>query len=297
MNRVRVSMHPRRSSARGTYPRASRLPLLVWLLALACPRAAEAQALEWGVKAGVTFSAVPGFFEQYFGPGGISEKTVSESSSKGLTVGGFLSVPLAPRLAIQGDVAFARKGQVVTLGSRSLTVTKIRLDYVDTSVFAKVALHSVRRRRFYVMGGPILGVRVGEDATQDGVSVRVHEAQAYRECCRYSDARADLWARGHLMQFFPLASPDLLRRVVPSVGIGTGFEFGPLVAEVQFSQGLVSVLKDSEGIAQAFRALAAQDELLALGVNDDVFRELLEWDPIYAGAKLRAVTVLLGIRF
>jgi hypothetical protein len=296
MNRLRFSIPSRRTVARLACG-VAQLLLLVWFVVLARPGAAQAQGLEWGVKAGVIYSSVPGFFGKYYGPEGIANKGPSESGRKDLTVGGFLSVPLATRLAVQGEVSLARKGQAVTVGSRSPTVTRIRIDYVDASIFAKVPLNSNPRKRLYVLGGPILGVRVGEDATQAGVSVRAHEAQSYRECCRYSDARADIWAREYMMTVFPLASPDLLRRVVPSLGIGAGLELGLVVADVRFSNGLTSVLRNSEGIAKAFRAVAAQDELLALGLNEAAFRELLAWDPIYSGAKLRAVTVLLGVRF
>jgi outer membrane protein with beta-barrel domain len=105
-----------------------------------------AQTLNVGAKAGVNLATL-----KVDGNPPIAPFT----SRAGLIVGGFVSWAVAPRIDLQPEALFSRKG--ASAEESGVTVDTI-LDYLDVPVLARYRLLGTPRRNLHVLGGPSLGV-------------------------------------------------------------------------------------------------------------------------------------------
>jgi hypothetical protein len=122
--------------------------------------AASAQALEIGVKGGLSLAEFSG------GDNAFDE---AEGSRKGLVAGAFLAFPLAGPLSLQPEALFAQKGSAYDFPDLDTTV---KLDYLEVPLLLKARFGVVVRP--YVFAGPYVGFRLEAtadgDAGEDGVS-------------------------------------------------------------------------------------------------------------------------------
>jgi hypothetical protein len=128
------------------------LTMVMATLAFALPRAAAAQGLTYGAKAGVTLATV-------------SEDAEADSGwgyRVGLAAGGYVALPLGSRLAIQAEGLFNQKGARADVDD---LVTTLKLDYVEVPVLVKYAVTHGGARSIHVFGGPSIAFKVRSRAT------------------------------------------------------------------------------------------------------------------------------------
>lgn len=128
------------------------LTIVAAVAACVLPRAAGAQGLTYGAKAGVTLATVSQ------DPEGLS----SWGYRVGLAAGGYVALPLGSRLAIQAEGLFAQKG---AKADDDGLVTTLKLDYVEVPVLVKYALTHGGARSIHVFGGPSVAFKVRSRAT------------------------------------------------------------------------------------------------------------------------------------
>jgi hypothetical protein len=128
------------------------LTIVLAMAAIVLPRAAAAQGLTYGAKAGVTLATVSE------DPEGLSRW----GYRVGLAVGGYVALPLGSRLAIQAEGLFNQKG---ARADDEGLVTTLKLDYVEVPVLVKYAVTHGGARSIHVFGGPSIAFKVRSRAT------------------------------------------------------------------------------------------------------------------------------------
>ncbi len=128
------------------------LIIVLTMAAFVLPRAAAAQGLAYGAKAGVTLATVSE------DPEGLA----SWGYRVGLAVGGYVALPLGSRLAIQAEGLFNQKG---ARADDDGLVTTLKLDYIEVPVLVKYAVTHGGARSLHVFGGPSIAFKVRSRAT------------------------------------------------------------------------------------------------------------------------------------
>jgi hypothetical protein len=97
----------------------------------------------YGVEAGANLTTV--------GLSGPDTVGVDSAGKAGMIVGGFVSVPVAPRVAIQPEAVYVRANTKLSASGFSATTV---YDAVEVPVLAKFDLTSMKRATFYAVAGP-----------------------------------------------------------------------------------------------------------------------------------------------
>lgn len=190
-----------------------RYSLLV-VAVLLCPSATTAQEVAYGVKGGINFATIA------FDP----EPGADFGLRPGLVIGGFVTMPLGARLAIQPEGLFSQKG---TSASEGGVDAKVRLDYLEVPVLVRYVVSESSARTIHAFGGPALAFKLRANSSADfgGESVD-------------TDIDEDI--------------EDF------DVGIvfGAGVDFGRLTAEGRYTLGLSNISADPDDPKARNRTLA-----------------------------------------
>src|SRR4051812_30071644 len=184
--------------------------ILTVLLALSAPNV-HAQTITTGLKVGIDFSSMPNF-------GAIVDQIVkqpsTETSSKvGALFGGFVTVPLWNRIAVQPELQFVMKGAKVKEAGSAGTVSA-SLRYLEFPVLLRYAL-PVGEHTGYVLVGPTFAVKAGTSAQLDGPS---------------QTAEIDI--------------DSAIRTFDAGLAFAGGLDYRRYFAELRYTQGLTDVAAD-----------------------------------------------------
>ncbi len=152
-----------------------------------------------GVKAGANFANLN--FEG-------EDATFSVDRRAGFVGGLFVVWPATSRLALQTEILFSRKGAEVGEGGDS---AKIKLNYLDLPVLARVSSEASGGTSFHVFAGPSFGFRLSAKGEGDG-------------------EEEDL--------------DDDVERFDLGLVAGAGVEFGRLIIDGRYTWGLSDIDKD-----------------------------------------------------
>ena len=172
---------------------------------------------------------------------------------------------------------------------------EVTLDYIDIGILGSVDLYRGGRTRAYVLGGPVFGIRIGEDLDANINGEPFFDALFGDSFLSSDDPEVDLFRQLFTLLEFPTSSSDLLRRSPVGLSIGAGVSVGPLFGEVRFTQGLTSVLRDADALIEAIRALP--EPFGGEAIDAEVETLLRPLGSSYDKAKMREVMVLGGVRF
>jgi len=190
------------------------------LVAAAClvaflPIGAAAQQVGFGVKGGVSLGDLPALDDAFDEPG------VEGSRLVGYAVGGFLAFRFDNGFSIQPEVLYTQKGFKYDFGSDLMTSVhlRIRADYLDVPLLARYTFG--KGVRGYVFGGPSLDFRV-------------------RATEKYGGGKAP-----------ETDISDEVERFEFALVVGGGIEFGPILLEARWSEGLTDIVADEAADAPA----------------------------------------------
>jgi Outer membrane protein beta-barrel domain len=165
----------------------------------ACSTPAWAQ-VGGGIKAGVNLASLSGFND---GGNSSSERT-------GLVAGGFLTVGLAPMMAIQPEVLFSMQGSKLHFSESGIaTDATTKLDYVQIPVLLRIGNSGRDTASIYGLFGPTFGLLMRAD--QEGVDVK-----------------------------------DELKNTDMGLAVGAGMSLSRLFAEARYTYGLTDLNKVEE---------------------------------------------------
>ena len=143
-----------------------RLARSLLVLAILCiPAAAAAQEVGYGVKGGLNLATLS------FDP----DAGADFGFRPGVVLGGFVSIPMGPRLTIQPEGLFSQKGGNA---SEEGVDAWIRFDYLEVPVLVQYAVTSSSTNTFNVFAGPSLafklkarsGAEFGDDSFDEDIS-------------------------------------------------------------------------------------------------------------------------------
>lgn len=251
--------------------------LMVFVAAMALASGAAAQSIEWGAKAGVNSTTVPGVPEYYdfllcchpLFP----DARVEAAAGTGFTAGGFVAMPLHRAVGVQGELLLSRKRHSVDFRPYYASEATFTRDYVEAAGLLTLRFPAGGRSHIYVEGGPVFGFRIGEHADTSDAALNQGTAET----------------NIYIVQALVYAAPALLRGFQPSVALGGGWEYRRLLVEVRFTQGLQSIFKDREGLLAGFIEAGGDPATLA--------RLIPLFAPSLESAKSRDIAVLAGFRF
>jgi opacity protein-like surface antigen len=179
----------------------------------------------FGVKGGVNVATVVASNAADL-PAGLTSDT---SVRTGFIVGGYLLTPLHGNLGIQFEVLYAQKGaKNLTLISGPTEVAlemTARLSYVELPVLVRYSFRQSGRIRPYAYAGPSIGLKTS--ANVSGTSTGVGNTDSFEEDVSSSTRTTDV-----------------------GIAAGGGVEFGRLVVDARFTNGLTSVSSQGEGSAR-----------------------------------------------
>lgn len=127
-------------------------------------RMIHAQTITTGVKVGIDFSSLPNagqVIDQV-----VKQPSTETSSKVGALFGGFVTVPLRDRLALQPELQFVMKGAKLNEAGNGGTVTA-SIRYLEFPVLLRYTV-PVGAHTGYVLFGPTFGVKAGSSAKLDG---------------------------------------------------------------------------------------------------------------------------------
>jgi len=172
------------------------------------PVGAAAQGVGGGVKGGLTLADIPNSLDAFDEPG------VSTSLRVGFAAGGFLSIRFGGGFSIQPEVLFTQKGVKLEVSDGALSGdVKYQADYLDVPVLARVTFG--KGVRGYLFAGPSFDIKLNAKM-KIGIMGQSEEEDI-------SDDVED----------FEFA-----------VVFGGGVEFGPLLLEARWSEGLSNLNTD-----------------------------------------------------
>ena len=143
-----------------------RVSMWVTVLSVLAASIGQAQPITVGVKVGIDFSSLPNagqVIDQV-----VKQPSTETSSKVGALFGGFVTVPLWNRLALQPELQFVMKGAKLNEAAGGGTVTA-SLRYLEFPVLLRYA-GTVGEHTGYVLVGPTFGVKAGTSAQLDGPS-------------------------------------------------------------------------------------------------------------------------------
>lgn len=175
---------------------------------------AAAQQIGGGVKGGLSLGDVPNITKDIYGGGSTSLRT-------GFAAGGFLAIRFSGGFSIQPEVLYTQKGVKITWSDVSGSGDiKYKADYLDVPILARLTLG--KGVRGYLFAGPSLDFRLNAKV---GTSFLGESDD--------QDVSEDV-------ESFEFA-----------IVFGGGVEFGPLLLEARWSEGLTDVVKESPGESSA----------------------------------------------
>lgn len=178
-----------------------RILITAVLLTIGFAASARAQGLEKGVRGGINFT-----------------KTSTSGEDDSLdwqlrgVFGGFVTWPFTSWLELQPEVLYAMKGA----RSDEFVETKLLLDYLDVPVLARVTRGPRGGIRYYLAGGPSLGILLR------------------------ARTRADF---GGAIEEIDIK--DDLENLDFGVVVAGGVEFGSIVVDGRYTHGLSDIEKES----------------------------------------------------
>ena len=147
-----------------------RVSVLAAALMMGSASLIQAQTITTGVKVGIDFSSLPNSGEVI---DQIVKQPSTETSSKvGALFGGFVTVPLASRLALQPELQFVGKGTKLNEAANLGTVTA-SVRYLEFPVLLRYTIPAGEQTA-YVLVGPTFAVKAGTSAHLDGPGGTAH---------------------------------------------------------------------------------------------------------------------------
>jgi len=181
------------------------------------PAPAVLKKVSFGVKGGANFATIADNFEDPPAP-----FAYERPFRRGFIFGGYLLVSIHGSLGIQTEVLYAQKGSnfriTVTSGGTTETPleTTTRLSYVEVPALVRYTFRQSGRARPYAYAGPSFAFRTSANAS--GTSTSRGNTESYAE---------DI--------------SNVFRAVDVGIAAGGGVEFGRLVLDARFTNGLTNV--------------------------------------------------------
>lgn len=164
-----------------------------------------------GVKGGLTLGDVPNWADSF------DEAGLSSGQRMGFAAGGFLTISLGSGFMIQPEVLYTQKGKKFDVGADgSSGIFKFEADYVDVPILARLTFGKVVRG--YVFAGPSMDFKLSAKMTTAIVGESEEEEDISDEIENFEFAMV----------------------------FGGGVEFGPLLLEARWSEGLTNLAKDAD---------------------------------------------------
>jgi len=175
------------------------------------PAGSAAQSVGGGIKVGLSLGDLPEVGDV------IDVQDFETSLRTGFAVGGFLTWQFEGGFAIQPEVIYTQKGVEVTFVEDSMSVDgEVETDFVDVPVLARFTFGQGSTRG-YVFAGPSFDFKVNAVAKASVMGVSEEE---------------DLDEEVEGFEF--------------ALVFGGGLEFGPVLLEARWSEGLTNLAKDAE---------------------------------------------------
>lgn len=192
-----------------------RIPAAVLVIVMLCAAPALAQGLEKGVRGGVNFTTIAASGE---------DAETLDGQLRGL-FGGFVTWRVTSWLEFQPEVLYAMKGART---SEFDIESKLLLDYVEVPLLARKTFGAPDATRFYVAGGPSIGILV-----------RARTRTDFGSSTEELDIKDDV----ETLDF--------------GVVVGGGVEFGSIVVDGRYTHGFSDIDKDtSDAVKMNNRALS-----------------------------------------
>jgi hypothetical protein len=173
---------------------------------------AQAQGLGGGIKGGLAFGDVPNISEELQ-----AETGTGTSVRTGFAAGGFLAIRFSNGWSIQPEVLYTQKGVSLDFSAGAERGEwKLSLAFLDVPVLARYTFGKVVRG--YVFAGPSFDIQLEAKMTSNVLGERDE-----------GDISDDV-------EDFEMAAV-----------FGGGVEFGPLLIEARWSEGLTNLAKDDDG--------------------------------------------------
>ena len=183
---------------------------LVTIVGVLAANAGHAQTIQAGVKVGIDFSSLPNAGEVI---DQIVKLPSTETSSKtGVLLGGFVTYPLADRLAFQPELLFVMKGVKLREGNGGTVTASLR--YLEFPMLLKYSV-ATGGHTGYLLVGPTFGVKAGTSAQLDGSS-------------QTTDFNID----------------PAIRSFDAGLAFGAGVDYGRYLFEARYTQGLTDAGAD-----------------------------------------------------
>jgi hypothetical protein len=172
-------------------------------LALACAGSAAAQGMTPGVRGGINLANLN--FD-------VEGEEPSLDQRFGAVAGVFFTLPLISRIELQPEVLYSSKG--ARLDDDGIQSTLV-LDYLEVPVLARLSGTAFGTRRFYVIAGPTVGVRLR------------------------AKSRTEFSGSTEEIEF-----AEEVERLDFGVAAGGGLEFGALLFDARYTIGLRDIDRD-----------------------------------------------------
>jgi hypothetical protein len=178
------------------------------------PAEGAAQSVGGGIKGGLSLGDVPEV-------GNVLDVEGFDTSLRtGFAVGGFLTWRFESGFAIQPEVLYTQKGVKLTFVEDSLSVDgEVKADFVDVPVLARYTFGQGGTRG-YVFAGPSFDFKVNAKVKASAMGMSEEE---------------DLDDEVESFEF--------------ALVFGGGVEFGPVLLEARWSEGLTNLAKEPDGDA------------------------------------------------
>jgi len=175
---------------------------------------AAAQQVGGGVKAGVALSDIPNI-DPLLSQVVYDIGSVGTSYRTGFAAGGFLMLRWKSGVAIQPEFLYTQKGVKATV-SEVTGVVHVKTDFIDVPVLARYTFG--KGVRGYVFGGPSFDFRVSAKIKATVLG---------------SSEEEDISSSVKSFEF--------------ALVVGGGVEFGPILVEGRWSEGLTNIDAENEG--------------------------------------------------
>jgi hypothetical protein len=175
---------------------------------------ARAQDISYGVKAGVNLATLS--FDPSTIPSLPSNPPIEMNTGTriGLVAGGFATIPLGARFAVQPEGLFSQKGATLQDPGVDATIT---INYLEVPILAKYVLAQGDDRTFHVFGGPSIAFKLSAEASAE--------------------------AGGETID---VDTSDDVETIDFGVVLGGGLDFGRLTLDGRYTFGFSNLSGDSE---------------------------------------------------
>jgi Outer membrane protein beta-barrel domain len=193
------------------------VPILTAVAIVSGASAAAGQDAGYGAKVGVNLATI----------GYDPEQTGDFGMRLGLVAGGFASLPLGGRLALQPEVLFSQKGESVEGGG---VKGKTTLNYLEVPVLLTYSLSGDGSRGFFIFGGSSMAFKLSAESS-----------------ATFGDQDIDI------------DLDEEIENLDFGVVAGAGKAFGRLTIDGRYTHGLTNLsIDDSDGIKARNRTISVQ---------------------------------------